>query len=135
MALSSSSDGGSLYPPAAAFISPHTGGLFRNDRSKKELEKSASNLFAEFAKKGIESKIVESKAQCGGGTLPHLEIDSYAVRLSSESKKFAEQTHKKLLELDKPVLAILREGNLLFDLLSLNEDDFPEIARAVKEII
>ncbi|MFC2133705.1 L-seryl-tRNA(Sec) selenium transferase [Bacteroidota bacterium] len=107
------------------------------NRSKKVLEKLAQDLFTEFAKKGIESKIVESKARCGGGTLPHLEIDSFAVMLiqASKDKKFAEKIYHKLLTLDKPILAILREGNLFFDSLSLSENEIPYIAKAVKEIL
>ncbi|OGU54914.1 MAG: L-seryl-tRNA(Sec) selenium transferase [Ignavibacteria bacterium RBG_13_36_8] len=106
-------------------------------RSRTDLEKLAEKLFTEFAVKGIESQIIETKAQCGGGTLPQLEIDSYAVQLSSQGKerKFAERIYKLLLKANKPVLGILREGRLLFDVLSIFEDDIPYIAKAVKDVL
>ena len=105
------------------------------NRSGSDLRLLAEQLFTEFATRGIESNIIETKAQCGGGTLPHLEIDSYAVVLKSGSNKRAEQIHKKLRLLPKPILAILREGKIIFDVLSISGNEIPIIAESVKDVI
>jgi L-seryl-tRNA(Ser) seleniumtransferase len=104
------------------------------NRKKEELLILAEKLSGELKRNQIISKIVESKAQCGGGALPKLELDSYAVKILSDKpdKKFAEKLFKSLLKHDKPVLGILREGEILFDLFTVQEEDIPAIALAVK---
>ena len=107
------------------------------NRNKNELEKLAEKLLQEFKKNNIKAEIVDSFAQVGGGTLPDLKIDSYAVKLINSSKddKFAEKLFKKLLQLEQPVLGILREGNLLFDVHSIFEEDIQIIYEAVDMIL
>ncbi|MCK4695281.1 MAG: hypothetical protein KAT74_05950, partial [Candidatus Cloacimonetes bacterium] len=69
--------------------------------------------------------------------LPQLSIDSLAVTiiLPKGDKKFARYVFKELLKLDKPILGILREGNLLFDVLTIFEEDIPFIAKTVNSIM
>ncbi len=107
------------------------------NRNKNELEKLAEKLLQEFKKNNIKAEIVDSFAQVGGGTLPDLKIDSYAVKLinSNKDEKFAEKLFKKLLQLEQPVLGILREGNLLFDVHSIFEEDIQIIYEAVDMIL
>ena len=105
------------------------------NRKKIDLKNLADKLKSEFEKFSIKSEITESKAQCGGGTLPQLRIDSLAVKIIHKgNRNYAKELHKKLLELDKPILGILREGNLLFDLLTLSKEDIPIIAKALNSI-
>ncbi|MCD4828351.1 MAG: L-seryl-tRNA(Sec) selenium transferase [Candidatus Cloacimonetes bacterium] len=108
------------------------------DRKPQEIERLATKLLAALQSAGVAAEIIDSKAQVGGGTLPHLVIDSRAVRLLSSDRRdrhFAEKVHHRLLQRDKPVLGILREGSLLFDVLSLFDDDIPVVAEAVKETL
>jgi L-seryl-tRNA(Ser) seleniumtransferase len=104
------------------------------NRKKEELLALAEKLSDELKRNQILSRIVESKAQCGGGAFPQLELDSYAVKILSDKpdKKFAEKLFKSLLRHDNPVLGILREGEILFDLFTVLEEDIPVIALAVK---
>jgi len=106
------------------------------NRDNKELKRLAEKLSAEIEKFKIKTRIIISKAQCGGGTLPELIIDSYAVQIISDKKdkKFAERIFDKLLKNEIPILGILREGNLLFDVLSIFEDDIPFIAESLNRI-
>lgn len=106
------------------------------NRDKKELMRLVKQLSSEFDKYKIKNKIVESPAQVGGGTLPQLSIDSLAVTIipPKTDKKFARYVFKGLLKLDQPILGILREGNLLFDVLTIFEEDIPFIVKAVNSI-
>ena len=81
----------------------------------------------------IKSKIIESKAQCGGGSLPQLEFNSYAVELDFEgsNKKFVDGLYKKLLRSSTPVLSILREGNIVFDVLTIQHNEINIIAGTI----
>jgi L-seryl-tRNA(Ser) seleniumtransferase len=105
------------------------------NRDEKELKRLAEKLSAELTKNEIENEIVSSKAQVGGGTLPDLIIDSLAIKLVSKDKSFAKRTFDKLLELDRPILGILREGNLLFDVQSIFEKDIEYISNQVSEAV
>jgi L-seryl-tRNA(Ser) seleniumtransferase len=75
------------------------------------------------------SKVVENIAYCGGGTLPDLEIKSYALKLNNVD---AEKLFYDLLRLDQPILGILRKGELLFDLLTVDESGLKKIASALR---
>jgi len=106
------------------------------NRKKNDLKKIADKLFSEFEKLGIISEIIESKAQCGGGTLPQLKINSLAVKIIHDgNRNYSKKLHQKLLELDKPILGILREGDLLFDVLSIKDREIRYIAESVKSVI
>jgi len=106
------------------------------NRKKKDLQKLAEKLIIELEKLNIRSEIIESKAQCGGGTLPQLKINSLAVKIIHEgNRNYAKKLHKKLLELDKPILGILREGDLLFDVLTIKEKEIEYIAESMNLIM
>jgi len=111
------------------------------ERTEEDLKKSAEAFVSKLADSGITSRVVKSTGQCGGGTLPNLELNSFAVSLACEHKSqnerslFAENVFIKLLDLDYPILGILRQGEILFDVLTLSEADFPYIAAAISQIL
>ena len=106
------------------------------NRKKKDLQKLADKLQSELDKFEVRSAIIESKAQCGGGTLPQLKIDSLAVKIiHNGDKNYSKKLHQKLLELEKPILGILREGNLLFDVLSIKDKEIQYIAESINLIM
>lgn len=102
-----------------------------------ELRTKAEKLQKELQKININCEIVASSAQVGGGTLPGQTIPSYAVRLlpPAHDKKFAAGTFHLLLQGDNPVLGILREGNLLLDIMTVNEREFSIIADRMHRIM
>jgi len=107
------------------------------NRNKTELHSLAEKFLARLKTEKIKAEIVESKAQCGGGTLPHLELESFAVKLIPENanKKFADKLFKKLLLAEKPILGILREGELLFDVFTIQPDEVDVIVQTVKRCL
>jgi L-seryl-tRNA(Ser) seleniumtransferase len=107
------------------------------NRSKDELLKIAEKLSDELKSNQIKNEIVETKAQCGGGALPQLELDSYAVKIlpPEPDRKFADKLFKSLLRCDKPVLGILREGELLLDVFTIREDEIDLIIEALEHVV
>jgi len=111
------------------------------ERKEEALKKSAQVLTQKLAEAGIESTVVKSTGQCGGGTLPHLKINSYAVALTCKQKSrkersvFAEKVFHKLLNLDYPIVAVLRQGEILFDVLTLSQADLAYICDTLSRII
>jgi L-seryl-tRNA(Ser) seleniumtransferase len=107
------------------------------ERSASERMRIAQSLLDALAKRGIAASIVESTGQCGGGTLPDLVIKSCAVSLTppsntvKEREGFCERMFLRLLTGDLPVLGVLREGRLLFDVFALFVHDIETIAERV----
>ncbi len=109
------------------------------ERPKTELTELATKLKTELSTHGINSKIIDSNGQCGGGTLPGLSVKSYAVEIISEEKSnkanktFYEKTFYNLLKTDRPILGVLREGKLIFDVLTIFDKDIKYIAASIKK--
>jgi len=89
-------------------------------QTESELKKRAQKCFSLLKKAGIESKIMPAKACTGGGTLPDLELVSYEVQLDTDSVK-AETLYLELMTAKLPVVAILREGHLSFNMMTLSD--------------
>ncbi|MBP7563218.1 MAG: L-seryl-tRNA(Sec) selenium transferase [Candidatus Cloacimonetes bacterium] len=89
-------------------------------QTESELKKRAQKCFSLLKKAGIESKIMPAKACTGGGTLPDLELVSYEVQLDTDSVK-AETLYSELMTAKLPVVAILREGHLSFNMMTLSD--------------
>lgn len=106
----------------------------------QELKTRAEKLKKALADSGIKSSVIESKGQCGGGALPGKEIDSYAVRIDPElgsnrkKSEFAEKLHAGLMHHHHPVVAILRKGDVYFDVLTLTDQQISKLAEIVNEV-
>jgi L-seryl-tRNA(Ser) seleniumtransferase len=69
-------------------------------------------------------EVEETVARAGGGSLPLAELPSFACAIEEE---LAEQLRAG----DPPVVAILRDGQLLLDCRTLTDDEADEVAAAV----
>lgn len=111
------------------------------DQSRDELIKKAE-LLKEMIIKAIADStlmsehldiaVTESNAQCGGGTLPDTVFKSFAVRIEG-SKRFTDKLYKALLKSNRPVLAILRSGNIQFDVMAVPENELDELASVIAD--
>jgi len=97
-------------------------------RKMSEKKRLAEQLMTLLTEKGINSQIIDSFGRCGGGTMPELKIDSLAVKLIFTEPEQPEIVQRGLLTGEIPVLGVLREGELIFDVTSLIEHDLPVIA-------
>ncbi|MBD3392142.1 MAG: L-seryl-tRNA(Sec) selenium transferase [Chitinivibrionales bacterium] len=101
----------------------------------------AEALRAALAREGIAAAVVDSTAQAGGGSLPELELRSFAVQVNppagsaKHKERFAERLFRGLLDADPPVLAILREGKVLFDVFTVGADELETVADRMKKVI
>ncbi len=114
--------------------------LFKTfNKDKTQLLQQAKTLRNLLKEKGIEAEVVESTGQCGGGTLPDAEIESYAVQIITpqgikDPQSFPGELHRSLLRQKTPVLGVLRKGNLLFDVLTLEEEEMMELAEVIADV-
>ena len=114
--------------------------FFMLSRGRDDLRHSAETLRDALTDKNIKADVVENQGQCGGGTLPDVNLPGFAVKLQFPGTKktqanMAEAVFKRLLARDRPVLGILREGSLLFDLRTVDDQDVPFLAEAISREI
>ena len=106
------------------------------DQKKDELQERAQKFSKLLVNENIPNIIIENTARCGGGTLPQVEIPSFAVQLDlSKTKISPEQLYHQLLQLEKPILGILREGRILFDVFTLTEEQLSNITKQITIIV
>lgn len=110
-------------------------------QTDEELKTKANQLYRELTDRDVAAEILRNTGRCGGGTLPTFEIASYAVKLLSgeQSQKarsqFAEHIFKKLHQTTPPIIGVLRQADVLFDVLTLESADIPKIAQQISLII
>ncbi|MFP4471763.1 MAG: L-seryl-tRNA(Sec) selenium transferase [Bacteroidales bacterium] len=91
------------------------------------LKNRAAELSRLLSQNNVPCRIVESEGQAGGGSLPEKRIKSFAVQIEfhgrsrNERTKLAETIFKNLLLSGNPLLGVLRQGNLIFDVLTVPE--------------
>jgi L-seryl-tRNA(Ser) seleniumtransferase len=107
-------------------------------KEKKEILAAAELLKGLLARGGISSKIVESSGQVGGGSLPDTTIESNSVMLvhgnsNKERSEYAEKMYRQLLLQKNPVLGVLKQGNISFDLLTLDPNEINLVAQSILE--
>jgi len=108
-------------------------------RPKAQLKANAMILRQGLLDHSIHAKVIKSKGQCGGGTMAGTTLESYAVRLNGKfrsgrkSSTFAETFYMELLRREKPVLGVLMQGHIQFDLLTLSDDEIGQVITAICE--
>jgi L-seryl-tRNA(Ser) seleniumtransferase len=99
-----------------------------------EVEERARRLAGELAREipDLEVDAAPSVARSGGGTLPALEVPSFAVRLGGAGTD-VESLAGRLRGADPPVVGRVHEGRLWRDARTLVTGDEEAIVRAVRE--
>jgi len=109
-------------------------------KTPDQLEKNAQILNDKLQEYSINTTIIKSKGQCGGGSLPGKEIDSFAIKINNddlsnkERSDFAEQMYFGLLQHKNPVLGILKKGDIYFDLLTIPEEKIVKTASIINDV-
>lgn len=108
-------------------------------RKENELKITAQNIQAKLKAYKIETDIIKSKGQYGGGTLPDLDINSYSLKIiySAKNKKpidFSQQMFHSMLQHKNPVLSILKKGDIYIDVLTIFEDDIEMLCQTIADV-
>jgi L-seryl-tRNA(Ser) seleniumtransferase len=103
-------------------------------QDRAEILKRAEALAQALAICGIQGAVESTQGQCGGGTLPALVVPSAAVVLDKKGPRAGDSLRLAAARLRRarpPVIAVLREGRLVFDMLAVAEADVPHCAKAI----
>jgi L-seryl-tRNA(Ser) seleniumtransferase len=107
------------------------------EQTHDDLMKKIHILYSQLTGARVKNKIVDSMGQSGGGTLPTLKIKSVAIVLVCEEKsqnqrsRFAENVFRQLLGLKVPIVGILRQGEVWFDVLTIPKDQLSYVAASI----
>jgi len=97
--------------------------------TEDELHLRAEKLCTDIKKQGGNAEIIKTKSVAGGGAVPGLELDSYAI--SPTSRGSAVETEQKLRALSVPIIGHIENDRYLLDVRTLFEEDFEYIASAI----
>jgi len=103
-------------------------------RAREETRRLAVMLQEMLNGRGIESSVEDTQGQCGGGTLPELSIPSCGVMIEKKGPRQNDSLKgifNRLCAAERPVVAVLREGSLVFDMLAVRESELPALAEAI----
>lgn len=103
-------------------------------KNTKQLRNMAKRLVIAFKNKGIEASIIKDIGRTGGGTLPSIALESFSVQLSLKDVS-SEALFSSLMKDDCPIIALLKEGKISFNVLALFDDDINIIAEKVQQKI
>ncbi len=104
-----------------------------------DLRTKAESLQQQLEAAGIACSVAASQGQAGGGSLPGKTIDSFAVAIhfKNASRKIAarnaELIYHTLLTGNQPLLGILRQGEVQFDVLTLFDRQIKVVAELIIE--
>ncbi len=104
---------------------------------KPEDIKVRANALAKRLKKGIEHteiKIIADTSRAGGGSLPEVDLPTYAVSIKPFNITVNE-LEEKLRKGCPPVIARIKDDSLLLDARTLHEKDFGDILLRMSSII
>lgn len=98
-----------------------------------ELHGRAKSLFRLLKKNpasGLNTEIMATTSQVGGGALPLTFMKSYALAFSSGEKSISE-LEKNFRSFSPPIIGRVEKEKLLLDVRTLQKEDFPFIARCL----
>ncbi len=99
--------------------------------SLSQVEKRAKKLLAPLRKSAPEGFLYSLKKGCsmaGGGSLPLQEIPTVLISVRS-ARMSANEMEERLRRLDVPIVARIADDELLLDLRTVDEMDFPDIKK------
>jgi L-seryl-tRNA(Ser) seleniumtransferase len=101
------------------------------------VKKRALKLTAKLQKEKFDSlkfSLREDFAAAGGGSLPTQQIPTILVGIKNK-KMSVSKMEEKLRKLEVPIIARVDKDEILFDLRTVAEDDFPFIIEGLKQVI
>lgn len=106
-------------------------------KRKEQLEEEAVDLrnhIINAVPEGYDIDIVDDEGEVGGGSLPGVVLEGKAVAVKPISKNV--NTLQRLLrKMTPPVIGRIRKDRILFNVRTLNKEDYAFIARSLKQVL
>jgi L-seryl-tRNA(Ser) seleniumtransferase len=104
-------------------------------QKEEELLKRAK-LFLKLVKElefGFSGEVISETSAIGGGTMPGVEIPTYATALR-HSVMSANELHEKLRRAKTPVITRIKQDEVLFDMRTITREEIFEIVTALRNL-
>ncbi|MBE6969486.1 MAG: L-seryl-tRNA(Sec) selenium transferase [Ruminococcaceae bacterium] len=96
---------------------------------KATLKAKAAQLCSLLREAGIPCECVATEGRVGGGSVPGQSLPSFAAAMEGRVDALEEKLRKRPV----PIIGRIHEGRWLLDVRTLRDEDFSEIAEALKE--
>lgn len=112
--------------------------IYRMINADKDTLRERANRLCLMIGKGLNGNfrdkiyVSETISYVGGGSLPDLELKGYGVFI--EIKKVSAAS-KRLRQKDIPIICIIKDDKLVFDVRTISDEDFEYIAEALQGIL
>ncbi len=114
--------------------------------SKEELKIKANDLkciIDRDVSNYLETKVIDDEEEVGGGSLPGHKLDGIAIAIVLKDYDIAtndiqiniNQIQENLRNLKIPIIARIKEGNLMLNLRTIDKSDFEIVAFGIKEAL
>ncbi len=103
-------------------------------QTAEQLTDRAETLRELLRARHIEARVTESSGKTGGGALPDASIPSRAVVLAL-SKTRAESAYRALMRAEPPIVGVMREGELVLDMLTVSDAEVAPLATSVATVL
>ncbi|RFU68413.1 L-seryl-tRNA(Sec) selenium transferase [Bacillus sp. V59.32b] len=108
----------------------------RDIMQSEDVLRKKANLFEKLVKeseRGFTTAMVQETSAIGGGTMPGVEIPTYAVSIRQELIS-ANELHEKLRMANPPVITRIKQDELLFDMRTVTSEEIYEMATVLQKI-
>ena len=100
--------------------------------TEEDLRTRAEKLCEDINKQGGKAEITATKSVAGGGSVPGLELDSYAI--APTGKEYTVKMEEALRVLPVPIIGRIQDDRLILDVRTIFEEDFEYVINAIVEI-
>ncbi|WP_409305644.1 L-seryl-tRNA(Sec) selenium transferase [Peribacillus sp. SCS-155] len=102
----------------------------------EELQVRAAYFLKVIKEKNIHvnAQMIEDTSTIGGGTMPGIEIPTVCIAIKHE-KMSANELSEKLRLSSRPIIARIKQDNLLFDMRTINDEEVGEIVSVLGNIM
>ncbi len=102
--------------------------FFRQIRQSKEI--LYNRAYSLGKRIFVKTSIIEHSAKVGGGSLPKIKLESYAIEIDA-TEEVSKRAFYNLLALEKPILGFLKGSKLVLDVIAINDDDIEYITSQI----
>lgn len=104
--------------------------------SREKLKKKADKLYGVISDSVHKCtvEVIEEYSQVGGGSVPGQMLDTFTVTLQPENISVME-LERRIRKCDVPIIARISKNRLLFDVRTIEEEDFSYIASRIAQCL
>ena len=102
------------------------------NQTENQLREKVEELYS-LIDSTIAKDIVKTQVSTGGGSMPGVVLNSYAIQVNEVDEQNA-KAYLELLNLPKPIVTYLAQGKLHIDIISVNYDDFNYISQEINKV-